>query len=99
MSVHEPSETPDSDVIYFLMVAALREFHNVSSDFEKKVSELREWNSEALAENNKYDKQSDIFCYALREICANDKKKAKELRAIARQALLDAAIINEEAKQ
>jgi len=84
------------DSNFYMLQKASQELYISHKELELEIERLRAWNTEALAENNKFDRQSDIFCEALREICANDKKKAKELRSIARHALLDAAIINEE---
>ena len=71
-------------------------------ELERKIEQLRAWNTEALAENNKLDRQLDVFFEVLREVCANDKMKAKELRAMLckvldeHSALFDAATINDE---
>jgi hypothetical protein len=87
------------DSNFYMLQKASQELYISHKELELEIERLRAWNTEALAENNKFDRQSDIFCEALREICANDKKKAKELRSIARHALLDAAIINEEEEE
>jgi len=84
------------DSNFYMLQKASQELYISHKELELEIERLREWNTEALAENNKLDRQSDVFCEALREICANDKKKAKELRLIARHALLDVAIISEE---
>jgi chorismate mutase len=85
-----------------MLQKACQELYISHKELERKIEELRAWNTEALAENNKLDRQLDVFFEVLREVCTNDKMKAKELRAMLckvldeHSALFDAAIIEEE---
>jgi sugar-specific transcriptional regulator TrmB len=96
MKTEKSRSIPFVDSTFYMLQKASQELYISHKELEREIEELRAWSIEALAENNKLDRQLDVFCEALREICANDKKKAKELRSIAHHALLDSAIINEE---